>query len=135
MIHLLLIAMLGMAGCYSAGNASIKNQDLVAQVQIGKSTRDDVRRLLGEPSSISKSSAQVVNPNDSTQMLTVVEWWSYIHASARVDGRSFIPVVGPFLGGTSHESEHFQVGFDQKGLVQQVTSGATKGKSGVFGSQ
>jgi outer membrane protein assembly factor BamE (lipoprotein component of BamABCDE complex) len=135
MIHVLLVALLSLAGCYSTGNASIKNQDLVAQVQMGKSTKDDVRRLLGEPYSISRSSGQVASPVDPKQMLALVEWWTYIHASSETDAKSFIPFVGWLLGGSTHEQEHFQVAFDQKGIVQHITSGAMKGRTGLLNSQ
>jgi hypothetical protein len=135
MIHLFLIAVLALAGCASSGNASIKNKELLDQVHIGKSTKDDVRRLLGEPNSISRMASQVPNPSDPSQMLMLVEWWSYMHASSQTDARSFIPFVGFLLGGSSHESEQFTTGFDQKGLVQAINSGSYKGKSGVLNSQ
>jgi outer membrane protein assembly factor BamE (lipoprotein component of BamABCDE complex) len=135
MIHLLLIVVLSLAGCYSSGNASIKNQELIDQVKMGKSNKDDVRRLFGEPNSVSRSASQMANSQNPTQMLTLVEWWSYVYASSQTDAKSFIPYVGWLLGSHSYESEHFQVGFDQKGLVQHITSGAYKGKSGVLNSQ
>jgi outer membrane protein assembly factor BamE (lipoprotein component of BamABCDE complex) len=135
MIHFLLIVALGLAGCASSGNASIKNQELIDQIKMGQSTKDDVRRLLGEPNSISRSSSQIANPSNPAQMLTLVEWWSYVHASTQTDAKSFIPIVGPFLWGSSHESEQFTAGFDQKGLVQHITSGSYKGKSGALTSQ
>ena len=135
MIHLLLIAVVALAGCTSSGNATIKNQELIDQVKMGKSTKDDVRRLFGEPNSISRSASQVANPADPSQMLTVVEWWSYVHASAQTDAKSFIPFVGWLVGGSSHESQQLTTGFDQKGLVQHITTGSYKGKSGVLNSQ
>lgn len=135
MIQLLLIAVLTIYGCASSGNASIKNHDLIDQIQMGKSTKDDVRRLLGEPNSVSRSSSQIADPSNPAQMLTLVEWWSYVHASTQTDAKSFIPFLGPFLYGASHESEQFTAGFDQKGLVQHITSGSYKGKSGVLNSQ
>ena len=135
MVHFLLIALLTLSGCYSTGNANIKNQDLVAQVQMGKSTKDDVRRLLGEPYSVSRSSGQVASPVDPTQTAALVEWWTYIHASSETDAKSYIPFIGWLIGSSTHEQEHFQVGFDQKGIVQHFTSGAYKGKSGLLSSQ
>jgi hypothetical protein len=121
MIHLFLIAVLALAGCASSGNASIKNKELLDQVHIGKSTKDDVRRLLGEPNSISRMASQVPNPSDPSQMLMLVEWWSYMHASSQTDAKSFIPFVG-FLPAPSP-------------LVQAINSGSYKGKSGVLNSQ
>ena len=135
MIHVLLIAVLSLAGCYSSGNASIKNQELIAQVQMGKSTKEDVRRLFGEPDSVTRTSSQVASAGNPSQMVMIVEWWSYTHASAQTDAKSFIPFVGWFLGGSTYESDYFQVGYDTKGVVQHVTSGASKGKSGLLSSQ
>jgi outer membrane protein assembly factor BamE (lipoprotein component of BamABCDE complex) len=131
----LLIVVLSLAGCASTGNANVKNQELIDQIQMGKSTKNDVRRLLGEPNGISRSSSQVANPADPKLMLTLVEWWSYIHASSETDAASFIPFVGMFVGSTTHESTQFTAGFDQKGIVQHITSGSYKGKSGFMGSQ
>ncbi len=135
MIHLLLIAILSVAGCASSGNANVKNQALIDQIQMGKSTKNDVRRLLGEPNSVSRTSSQVANPADPKQMLTLVEWWSYIHASSQTDAATFIPLVGGLVGSTTHESTQFTAGFDQKGIVQHITSGSYKGKSGLLNSQ
>ena len=136
MIHLVLIAiLLTVAGCASSGNANVKNQELIDQIQMGKSTKNDVRRLLGEPNSVSRTSSQVANPADPKQMLTLVEWWSYVHASAETDAKSFVPFVGAFIGSTTHESTHLTAGFDQKGIVQHITTGSSKGKSGLMNSQ
>ena len=52
MIHLLLIAVLSLAGCYSSGNAGIKSEELVTQIKIGKSTKNDVTLLFGQPTAI-----------------------------------------------------------------------------------
>lgn len=61
MIHLLLIAALTLTGCYSAGNASVKSQDLVSQVKIGQSTKKDVTLLFGQPNSVTRASVQVAS--------------------------------------------------------------------------
>ena len=135
MIHVLLIVLLSLAGCYSSGNANIKNQELIAKVEMGKSTKDDVRRLFGEPNSVSRTSSQVASAGNPNQMVTIVEWWSYIHASSQTDATTFIPFVGWFLGGSTYESDQLTVGFDPKGVVQHITSGASKGKSGMLNSQ
>lgn len=129
MIHLLLIAALTLAGCYSSGNADIKKQEMVAKVQIGKSTKEDVRRLFGDPNQISRQSSEVVNPVDTTKMITLVEYWSYIHGNARADAKSYIPFVGGLVGGSSYDSEVLRVGYDAKGVVQHVSSESAKGEN------
>lgn len=61
MLHLLLIAVLTMAGCYSAGNAGVKSQELVSQVKIGQSTKKDVTLLFGQPSSVTRGLVQIAS--------------------------------------------------------------------------
>ena len=135
MIHLLLIVLLGIAGCYSAGNAGVKSQELVSQVKVGQSTKKDVTLLFGQPNSVSRGSVQVANQANPAQMITVVETWGYQHVQARVDGRSWIPFAGMWLGGTDYETEVVQFGFDPKDVVQQVSSSSQKGRSNAFGVQ
>lgn len=134
MIHLLLIVVLSLAGCYSSGNAGIKSQDLVAQIKIGKSTKNDVTLLFGQPNSVTRSSFQVANQADPKQMVMVVESWGYQHTSTHMDGRSWIPIAGMWLGGTDYEVAHVQFGFDGKDIVQQITSGQQKGRANAFGT-
>lgn len=136
MIHLLLIAVLSLAGCYSSssGSAGIKNQDLVAQIKIGKSTKNDVTLSFGQPNSVMRASFQVANQGDPKQMVTVVETWGYAHTHMQMDAKSWIPFAGLWLGGTNYETANVQFGFDGNGIVQQVTSAQNKGRAGAFGN-
>ncbi len=135
MIHLLMVAILAMTGCYSAGNTGVKNSALVAQVKIGQSTKMDVQSLFGAPNSVTRGSVQVANQANPSQAITVVETWGYHHTQARVDGRSWIPFAGMWLGGTDYETEQVMFGFDGKDVVQQMTSNSQKGRSNAFGVQ
>jgi len=139
-LHIVVLSLVGcyvlsLAGCYSSGNASIRSQELIEQVKPGISTKDDVRDLFGEPNGITKTSTKVVSPTNSSKMITLVEWWSYVHVSSRTDAKSFIPFAGVFLGGSTYESDTFQVGFDSKGVVQSLSSNSSHGKSGMMNSQ
>lgn len=135
MVHLLLIAVLALTGCYSSGSSSVKSQDLVSQVKIGQSTKKDVSLLFGQPNSVTRSSFQVASQANPSQMLTVVETWGFQHTQMHVDGRSWIPFAGLWLGGTDYEVEVVQFGFDAKDVVQQVSSSSQKGRSNAFGVQ
>lgn len=134
MIHLLLIVALSLGGCYASGNAGIKSEELVAQIKIGKSTKNDVTLLFGQPNSVTRSSFQVANQADPKQMVTVVESWGYQHTKSQTDAKSFIPFAGMWLGGTNYEFAQVQFGFDGKGVVQQVSSSQQKGRAGAFGN-
>lgn len=135
MIHLLLVALLTITGCYSSGNASVKSQELVSQVKIGQSTKKDVTLLFGQPNSVTRGSVQVASQGNPTQMVTVTETWGYQHSSSRTDGRSWIPFAGLWLGGTDYEVSVVQFGFDSKDVVQQVSSSSQKGRANAFGAQ
>lgn len=125
MLHLLLVAVLGLAGCVHTeyGNADIKNKNVIDQVQMGKSTKDDVRKLLGSPSSTSKGKLPEARPGDASYDLVMDEWWVYFHGNINHDARMFIPYAGFFFGNTNHDADHFVVGFDGKGIVQHISSG------------
>lgn len=135
MIHLLLIVVLTMAGCYSSGNAAVKSQELVSQIKIGQSKKGDVTLLFGQPNSVTRGSVQVASQANPSQMVTVVETWGYQHTQSHVDGRSWIPFAGMWLGGTDYEVEAIQFGFDGKDVVQQVSSSSQKGRANAFGVQ
>ena len=135
MIHLLLVVVFALAGCHSSGNAAVKSQDLVSQVKIGQSTKKDVTLLFGQPNSVTRASVQVASQANPSQMITVVESWGYQHTEAHMDGRSWIPFAGAWLGGTNYETEIVQFGFDAKDVVQQVSSSSQKGRANAFGVQ
>lgn len=135
MFHVLLVAILTLTGCYSAGNAGVKNSALVAQVKIGQSMKKDVQLLFGAPNSVTRGSVQVASQGNPSQTVTVVETWGYQHTEARVDGRSWIPFAGAWLGGTNYETEQVMFGFDGKDVVQQVSSSSQAGRVNAWGVQ
>jgi hypothetical protein len=124
-----------LVGCASTGNANVKNQELLSQVQMEKSTKADVRRLLGEPNDTMRMSSTVGRAGKPSEMVTLVESWTYVHASAQTSPAAAIPFIGMFFMNTTSESAYFQVGFDAKGIVQQITQGQNKTSSGLFNSQ
>ncbi len=121
-----------LSGCASSGNPDIKNQDLLSQVQMEKSTKEDVRRLLGEPEGITKSAVPVARAGNPSEMVTIVEWWSYIHYDVQSSPAAAIPFIGFFFAGSTAETASFQVGFDAKGVVQQVSQSQSRSSSGMF---
>lgn len=132
MIQLLLIALLSLAGCYSIGNNDITNKDLINQVQVGKTTKEDVKRMFGDPNSISRGKLTEAMPGDAAYNITMHEWWAYFHTKHESNMLGAVPYAGILLAGTKDEYSHFAVGFDEKGIVQHVTSGQMKGKGGVL---
>ena len=131
MIHVLLVALVTLAGCvsYEYGNADITNKSVTDQVQIGKSTKDDIRKLLGTPSSTSRGKLPEARPGDASYDLVMDEWWVYFHGDIKHDPRMFIPYAGLLFSNTDHDADHYVIGFDAKGVTQHVSFGKQKAKT------
>ena len=44
------------SGCVNSGNPSVVDQDRIAQIKLDTSTKEDVKRVLEQPNSISRQS-------------------------------------------------------------------------------
>ncbi len=117
-------------GCASSGNPAVANQELVSQIKLGTSTKDDVRRLLGEPNFVSRSASQMHSFPGMTPKRNVTEIWSYAYTNIQTNPATFIPVVGLFAGSTTVRTDSFAVMFDDQGVVQHITTGHTKATGG-----
>ncbi len=113
-------------GCvYKSGNQRIADDKLVEQIEVGKSTKADVERLLGRPISITKTAF------DGTAMLSLPlagvaknqETWLYTCMQSRVDGRVFIPYAGfAFVNKTNVLMCTVAVSFNEAGVVASKMS-------------
>lgn len=121
------------SGCVSSGNTSVVDQDRVSQIKLNISTKEDVRRILGQPNGISRHSGSysALYGLPSTISLTNVEAWSYSHINVDVNPATFIPIVGLFAGGATSNMNTFTVVFDDHGIVRHISSTQTQGRSGA----
>lgn len=124
---------LALAGCVSRGNSAVVDQDRIAQVQLNTSTKEDVKRILGQPTSMSRHSGSYypipgLPPSTSP---TTVEVWSYSHIKVDVNGATFIPIVGLFAGGATSQLNIFTVVFDDQDIVRHISSTQSQGRSGA----
>ena len=117
----------------SSGNPSVVDQDRISQIKLDISTKEDVRRILGQPNSMSRQSGSYSTALGlpSTITLTNVETWSYTHFNIDVDAATFIPIVGLFAGGATSNVNAFTVVFDDKGIVRHISSTQAQGRSGM----
>ncbi len=120
------------SGCVSSGNPSVMDQARLEKIVLDVSTKDDVKRLLGQPNGRSQQSgsAATVPGYAPVPGLTNSEAWTYSHLSVDVDGATFIPIVGLFAGGATSYLNTFTVVFDQAGIVRHISSSQTEGRSG-----
>ena len=110
-----------LAACYSSGNPSVMNQELVSQIKIGISTKEDVQRLLGPPNGTSRGASSFQFPTLG-KVNSAYEFWNYTRISVETNATTFIPIVGLFAGGATSQVASFTVGFDEKGIVQHIST-------------
>jgi len=106
---------LAITGCtISSGNPNAEDQTRVEQIRVGKSSKSEVKRLLGEPTSIEFPSAST-------------ELWFYNSARAHISPLVAIPFFGLFSngGGYSEQSQVF-VEFSTRGIVKKVSTNYDK---------
>ncbi len=102
---LVLIPIVLLNGCYSFGSRKIGNPDVVGQIIPGKTTKAEVRKLVGSPTMV------------QLNYFGSGETWHYTYAMATV------PIL--FMSATRNET--LIVVFDGHGVVTRVAGGATGG--------
>lgn len=100
------VAVLLLAGCASHG--VMVSQDKVSTLKKGISTEADAVAALGQPTS-------VTNYNNVRVLV-----YSGAHAQARP--ASFIPFIGPLVGGTDVQSSMVMLHFGPSGILTDVVS-------------
>ncbi len=115
----------------SSGNPAVADQNRIEQIKLNVSTKADVRRILGQPNSVSQHSGTFAGfyglPASTT--LSTVEMWSYTHINMDVNAATFIPIVGLFAGGATSNVSSFTVMFDEQGIVRHISSTQTQSHS------
>ena len=117
MKHLSIGAAMGallLAGCVSSG-VQVKEEQL-SSFEAGKTTLPQVVAALGQPTNTTVLS-------DGSRMLG----YSYVQAQARP--ASFIPFIGPMVGGADAKTNTVTLSFDRGGVLKSYTS--TASESGV----
>jgi outer membrane protein assembly factor BamE (lipoprotein component of BamABCDE complex) len=96
-------------GCASSGNT-----------KLGSMTESAVRDSV--PINAEKAQVeQTFGPPDLKTFSTDgQEVWTYQHAYASAKASSFIPIIGPFVGGTDVERKQLTVLFSEDGRVAKV---------------
>jgi outer membrane protein assembly factor BamE (lipoprotein component of BamABCDE complex) len=110
------IAILGISGCsVKMGNESLENKKATDIKQLlikGKTTKEEVKKILGEPMSTS------ILANGE-------EMWTYMTGKASPDASSYVPVVNWFHSGSHSKVRFLYVKFDKNGIVKDYTFSST----------
>jgi outer membrane protein assembly factor BamE (lipoprotein component of BamABCDE complex) len=107
-----------LTGCASVGHKI--DQNAVQKIEMGKTTKREVISLLGSPDQVTQAANGTVT-------------FMYLYARATAKPATFIPVVGPFVGGANVQNQMFVVMFGPDGIVKNFVSthGATESSTGV----
>jgi len=96
-------------GCASTGNRQIMNADFMKSLQIGVTSKDEAKTLLGEPQ---HTGAQHGGYN--------WEVWRYVGADKSVNAACFIPLVDIAAGRQTTRVRVVDLFFDGKGILTDI---------------
>lgn len=120
-----LMAALLISGCaVKTGNEQLgemEKSQLEQQIVKGKSTKQDVKKLLGDPDKTDFD-------NNS------LEKWTYLHTRKDMKAVSYVPVANWFVAGTNDTTKSLVIVFDDSGVVKNYITSDAKGetKGGLF---
>ena len=119
---LIVIISFGMVGCISRGTPTLADKDKMNQIRVYKSTKEDVRRILGEPQG-------VVSQSNGKEI------WTYNYVNSELTGKgaakmalNFIPLS--LVGNAVAGADSIINGGDYKAKARSVTF--TFNKRGVL---
>lgn len=96
-----------LTGCVSVGTKI--DQSRVQQLQKGTTTYTEAVASLGPPTAVTVT-------NEGKKIAV----YSYAQAQARPE--SFVPLVGPFIGGADAKSSMVMLTFDANGVLQEIST-------------
>lgn len=113
----LILSYLLVLGCVSTGNSDLANDDTMAQIKVGQTTKQEVMALLG------KADTQITTEMGGSTK----DWWSYSYASAVINPLDYLLLYGFWFNGIGMYDNEYDVGvsFDQ-GIVSSVSRWKTE---------
>ena len=122
----------GLTACSSySGNVRTTDQSAIDKIKIGTTTKDEVRSLMGEPSSI--RTGVIGNPASilrggigdpsSINRGGTNKNWTYSYRQTNIGAKAFIPFAN-LVGekAVDVKSNFLMIMFDEKGIVENVMS-------------
>ena len=106
---IIIAAMLFLSGCASVGNQKIMDSNFMKSLQIGETTKDEVKTLLGEPQNIGIDQYGK-------------DVWRYAGQEKSVNAASFIPLVDIAAGRQSTVDRTVDLYFEKDGKLYDIQS-------------
>jgi outer membrane protein assembly factor BamE (lipoprotein component of BamABCDE complex) len=119
-----LVVMLLSSGCVSFGNATLRDDTALEQIEVGTATKKDVQNVFGDP-----SERRSIQLGTSTY-----EWWGYSYSRSVINPLEYLLLVGFFVNGigTPDTRRDLQVFFDPDGTVRSVRDQKTDYDLGIL---
>lgn len=108
------LLLLWLAACVSTGNSHLADDRTMAQVMVGKTTKQQVASLLGDP-----SNQRSIEMGGWTR-----EWWGYSYASSRINPLEYLLLYGFLYNGFGQYDTQYDLGiyFDHRGIVSSLST-------------
>lgn len=104
----LLIGVLTQGCATNIGNVKTEDFGSYLQLEKGKSTKEDVHRIFGQPQDVK----YLESGSGSI--------WEYIYARSTMSGATFVPIVGLFAGGNNVDAKVSTFYFNELGVFSNV---------------
>ena len=118
-LHFFILMMLLLGGCGTGGY--LVTEDQIAQIKKRESTKQDVRKVLGEPKAISSSSMSGIQS----------ETWLYAYANYASDPYTGVPPIGVVVSPISRaqrKTAEIEITFDENDIVCAIHYTKTRKK-------
>ena|SRR2546425_4023111 len=107
LVVFMLASLLVVTGCVSAGRKI--DQESVDRIKQGETTKAQVLEWLGSPD-------RIVRDGRGNETFT------YYYYRSTAKPQTFIPIIGPLVGGANVQSQFLSVSFGPKGVVSRLMS-------------
>ncbi len=106
-------ASLLLAGCISTGTSPLADDQAMAQIKVGETTKQQVANLLGEP-----ASRRAIEMGGASR-----EWWAYSYQHSSVNPLDYIFLYGLLLNGIGTPDTRYDLSvfFDHRGVVSSLS--------------
>ncbi|HHT9126560.1 MAG TPA: outer membrane protein assembly factor BamE domain-containing protein [Candidatus Brocadiia bacterium] len=116
-IIMIIACILILSGCWSVGEKRIIQEETLSKLEIGKSTKEDVKTLLGKPLEVDF-------------MTNGEEQWKYTYAHGKMKGTALIPFAAFVTDITEEEINTLTIHFSETGVLKKFGAGKMESGSG-----
>ncbi|HEU4685538.1 MAG TPA: hypothetical protein VFS39_13615 [Nitrospira sp.] len=102
-----------LGGCVSTGTSTLADDRTIAKIQVGKTTKNEVSNILGDPDG--RHLVEIAN--------TTRQWWTYSYAKAEINPIDYLLLYGFFYNGIGTYDTRYDVDvfFDDRDVVTSLS--------------